>query len=75
MEYIKVKDKDHLARDMNSNGIVNFDMDGYEKYIDNYKRVYSESQKIKNLESEMSEIKDNLNEIKTLLRNLANGSR
>jgi len=74
MEYIKVKDKDHLARDMNSNGIVNFDKDGYKQYVENYKRVYSQTQKIKNLESEMSEIKDDLNEIKSLLRNLANGS-
>jgi hypothetical protein len=74
MEYIKVKDKNHLARDTNSKGIVNFDMDGYEKYIENYKRVYSETQKIKNLENDVSEIKNDLNEIKTLLRNLANGS-
>lgn len=74
MDYIKVKDKNHLARDTNSNGIVNFDSDGYEKYIENYKRVYNESKKIKNLEDEMSEIKNDLDEIKTLLRNLANGS-
>jgi hypothetical protein len=74
MDYIKVKDKDHLARDTNSNGIVNFDISGYEKYVENYKRVYDESQKIKYLENEMSEIKSDLNEIKNLLRNLSNGS-
>jgi acyl-[acyl carrier protein]--UDP-N-acetylglucosamine O-acyltransferase len=74
MDYIKVKDKDHLARDINSNGIVNFDQDGYNKYIENYKRVYNESQKIKSLENDVNEIKNDLSEIKTLLRNLANGS-
>jgi acyl-[acyl carrier protein]--UDP-N-acetylglucosamine O-acyltransferase len=74
MDFIRVKDKDHLARDMNSNGIVNFDIDGYQQYTENYKRVYSETQKIKNLENEMSDIKNDLNEIKNLLRNLTNGS-
>lgn len=74
MDYIKVKDKNHLARDMNSNGIVNFDVDGYKQYEENYKRVYNETQKIKNLENDVNEIKSDLNEIKTLLRNLANGS-
>jgi acyl-[acyl carrier protein]--UDP-N-acetylglucosamine O-acyltransferase len=75
MDYIKVKDKDHLARDINSNGIVNFDVDGYNQYAENYKRVYNESQKIKNLENEVSEIKSDLNEIKTLLRNFVNESK
>ena len=74
MDYIKVKDKNHLARDINSNGIINFDMEGYKQYEDNYKRVYSETQKIKNLENEMGQNKNDLNEIKNLLRNLANGS-
>jgi acyl-[acyl carrier protein]--UDP-N-acetylglucosamine O-acyltransferase len=74
MDYIRVKDKNNLARDMNSNGIVNFDMNGYEQYAENYKRVYSETQKIKNLENEVGEIKNDLNEIKNLLRNLVNGS-
>jgi acyl-[acyl carrier protein]--UDP-N-acetylglucosamine O-acyltransferase len=74
MDYIRVKDKNHLARDINSNGIVNFDMDGYNQYAENYKRVYGETQKIKNLENEMNEIKNDLNEIKNLLRNLTNGS-
>jgi acyl-[acyl carrier protein]--UDP-N-acetylglucosamine O-acyltransferase len=75
MDYIKVKDKDHLARDINSNGIVNFDVDGYNQYAENYKRVYNETQKIKNLENEVSEIKSDLNEIKTLLRNFVNESK
>jgi acyl-[acyl carrier protein]--UDP-N-acetylglucosamine O-acyltransferase len=74
MDYVKVKDKNHLARDMNSNGIVNLDQKGYEDYIENYKRIYNESKRIKSLENEMSEIKSSLTEIKNLLRNLTNGS-
>lgn len=74
MDYIRVKDKNHLARDLNSNGIVNFDMDGYNQYVENYKRVYNESRRIKILENDVSDIKSDLNEIKNLLRSLANGS-
>ena len=29
MSYLKVKDKDHLLRDVNSNGIVNTDENEY----------------------------------------------
>lgn len=74
MDYIKVKDKDYLLRDIFSNGIISNDDQGYQAYVENYKRAYNESKKIKNLESQMSEVKSDLNEIKNLLRNLANGS-
>jgi hypothetical protein len=75
MEYIKVKDKDHLVRDSYSNGIVNTDIDSYNAYINNYKKTYAESQKIKNLENDMNKIKDDLTEIKNLLRNFTHESR
>lgn len=74
MDYIKVKDKDHLVRDCHSNGIVSTDIDGYNSYIQSYKKAYNESQRIKSLESDVSEMKNDLNEIKNLLRSLANGS-
>ena len=74
MEYIKVKDKDHLVRDSYSNGIVNTDTDSYNAYMQSYKKAYIEAQKIKNLENDVNEIKSDLNEIKNLLRNLANES-
>lgn len=68
--YIKVKDREKLARDRDSNAIVNLDYDDYAVYIENYNRVLSEKQKIQKLESEVSTIKDDLNEIKDLLRSL-----
>lgn len=71
MEYIKVKDKDHLERDSYSNAIVNTDIDSYNAYVQSYKKAYIESQKIKNLESDVNEIKNDLSEIKELLRNLS----
>lgn len=74
MDYIKVKDKDHLVRDVYSNAIVNVDMDAYNVYVENYKQRYNETQRIENLEGDVSEIKNNLKEIKNLLRSLINGS-
>jgi hypothetical protein len=74
MDYIKVKDKDYLLRDVNSNGIVNNDFENYKKYVDSYKQKISETSKIKKLETEVSSIKKDLNEIKILLMNIANGS-
>ena len=74
MDYIKVKDKDHLVRDVYSNAIVNVDMDAYNSYIENYKQKYNESQRIQNLEGDVNEIKNDLDEIKNLLRSLVNGS-
>ena len=74
MNYIKVKDKDYLLRDIESNGIINSDDIGYQAYVENYKRTYNESKRINTLENDVSEIKNDLNEIKNLLRNLANES-
>lgn len=74
MTYIKVKDKDYLLRDSYSNGIVNSDLESYNVYVQNYKKAYGETQKIKKLENDVNDIKNELGEIKNLLRRLANGS-
>jgi wobble nucleotide-excising tRNase len=74
MEYIKVKDRDHLVRDTYSNGLVNTDIDGYNKYVASYQTRHKDAQKIKNMEEEISSIKNDLNDIKNLLRSIANGS-
>ena len=70
MEYIKVKDKDHLVRDSFSNGIVSTDIEGYNHYVENYKKNYNSQQKIKSLENDVNHIKDDINEIKLLLQQL-----
>ena len=71
MDYIKVKDKDHLIRECYSNGIVNTDIDSYNAYVQNYKNKYNDSRRIKDLEKNVDEIKSDLSEIKELLRNLS----
>lgn len=74
MDLIKVKDKNGLYRDEKNNAIINMNQNEYESYIESYKKVYSEKQRIKNLEKDVNTIKDDLTEIKNLLRGLANGS-
>ena len=68
--YIKVKDREKLARDRESNAIVNLDYDDYAAYVENYNRVLSEKQRIQNLESNVANMQNDLNEIKDLLRRL-----
>jgi hypothetical protein len=74
MDYIKVKDKNYLLRNSETNAIINTDIKGYEEYESNYKRLFAQNQRISNLENNVDLIKNDLNEIKNLLRNLANGS-
>jgi len=74
MNLIPVENKDGLYRDKSNNAIINMDKSEYESYVDSYKKVYNDKQKINRLETDVKNIKDDLDEIKTLLRNLANGS-
>lgn len=72
MDYIKVKDKDNLLRDINSNGIVNTDEESYAVYLDSYKRRLNSVKRVEKLEDQVNEIKDDISEIKNLLLNLVN---
>jgi len=74
MENVKVKGKDHLVRNIETNAIINTDVNGYEEYEKNYRRIYNQNKRIDEVEKNLSKIKDDMDEIKQLLRNLANGS-
>lgn len=74
MDHVRVKDKNHLVRNENTNAIINTDVSGYIEYENNYKRLYNQNKRIEQVEKNVNEIKSDLNEIKNLLRNLANGS-
>lgn len=74
MENVKVKGKDHLVRNIETNAIINKDVNGYEEYEKNYRRIYNQNKRIDEVEKNLSKIKDDMDEIKQLLRNLANGS-
>ena len=63
MNHIKVKDQDHLYRDVNSGAIINTDNSAFEKY----KRS---KLKFQNMEHELNYLKGEISEIKGLLKQL-----
>ena len=63
MNHLKVKDNDHLYRDVNSGAIINTDNSAFEKY----KRS---KLKFQNMEHELNYLKGEISEIKNLLKQL-----
>ena len=74
MDYVKVKDNEHLIRNTNSNRIVNTNKSEYEEYITRRKLKKSEKNKVDNLERDISTLRNEITEIKDLLRSLVNGN-
>lgn len=72
MTYLKVKDKDHLIRDINSNAIINTDEIEYKNYVNNYIRQLNSKNKLENLQNQVDEIKGDVKEIKDLILKLLN---
>ena len=72
MDYVKVKDNEHLIRNTNSNCIVNTNKSEYEEYITRRKLKKSEKNKVDNLERDISTLRDEITEIKDMLRSLVN---
>lgn len=75
MNYLKVKEHNDLFRDPYTNSIINVNMTEYQQYLTRKSKKEEETQKINNLESDISSLKQDLDEIKSLLRDLANGSK
>ena len=63
MNHLKVKDQDHLYRDVDSCAIINTDNSAFEKY----KRS---KLKFQNMEHELNYLKGEISEIKGLLKQL-----
>ena len=74
MDYVKVKDHDHLMRNTQSNCIVNTNKAEYEEYLTRRKLKKSEKNKVDNLERDISTLSNEITEIKDLLRSLVNGN-
>tara|TARA_B100001094_G_scaffold307374_1_gene339018 strand:+ start:2088 stop:2300 length:213 start_codon:yes stop_codon:yes gene_type:complete len=63
MNHLKVKDSDHLYRDVNSGAIINTDRSSFEKYK-------KSTQKFRNMEQELDFMKSEISEIKSLLKQI-----
>ena len=74
MDYIKVKDNEHLISNTKSNCIVNTNKAEYEEYMTRRKLKKSEKSKVDNLERDISTLRSEITEIKDLLRSLVNGN-
>ena len=72
MDYVKVKDHDHLMRSTQSNCIVNTNKAEYDEYLTRRKLKKSEKNKVDNLERDISTLRDEITEIKDMLRSLVN---
>ena len=72
MDYVKVKDHDHLIRNTRSNCIVNTNKAEYEEYVTRRKLKKSEKNKVENIERDISTLRNEITEIKDLLRSLVN---
>jgi polyhydroxyalkanoate synthesis regulator phasin len=74
MEFIKVKDNEHLIKNTKSNFIVNTNKSEYDEYIARRKLKQSEKNKVDNLERDISTLRNEITEIKDMLRSLVNGN-
>ena len=63
MDHLKVKDQDHLYRDVNTGAIINTDRSSFEKYK-------KSRQKFQNMEHELDFVKSEISEIKSLLKQI-----
>ena len=74
MDTYKIEGNKDLARDPQTNAVVNVNDSDYNQYI-SVRRTKTEKDKvIDNLEGELSDLKSEMNEIKSLLKELVNGN-
>jgi len=64
-----------LARDPQTNAILNVNDLDYQQYLSTRKVKSEKNQKVQTIEQEVASMKDDIDEIKSLLKELLNGSR
>ena len=64
-----------LARDPNTNNIINVNKVSYEHYIASRNAKNEKNQKVQTMEEDLANVKSELDEIKSLLKELINGSK
>ena len=74
MDTYKLDGNKDLARDPQTNAIVNVNDSDYNQYISVRRTKTQKNKVIDNLEGELSDLKSEMNEIKSLLKELVNGN-
>jgi len=75
MEYYGVEGHADLARDPETNSIVNVNSFEYEQYVSRRKVKDKKNQKVQNIEEKVASMKSDIDEIKSILKELLNGSK
>ena len=75
MDIYTEKGHKDLARDPNTNNIVNVNKVSYEHYIASRNAKNEKNQKVQTMEEDLANVKSELDEIKSLLKELINGSK
>ena len=73
MELHQVKNQSDLARNIESNSIVNKNTKEFEKYITRRQMRSKSHDRVDVMENDLSRLKGEINEIKNLFRELVNG--
>jgi len=75
MEFYEMKGHKDLARDPETNAIINVNGLDYSQYLSTKSIKNEKNQKIHTMEQDLANVKGELNEIKSLLKELLHGSR
>ena len=75
MDFYELKGNKDLARDPETNAILNVNGLDYQQYLETRKVKSEKNQTVQNMEQELANVKSDINEIKSLLKELLNGSR
>lgn len=75
MERYGVEGHADLARDPQTNSIINVNKFDYEQYVSRRAVKNEKNQKVQSIEEEVANMKSDIDEIKSLLKELLNGSR
>ena len=75
MDFYGLEGHKDLARDPETNAIINVNSMEYQQYLSRREVKSEKSQKAQTMEDEVANIKGEIDEIKSLLKELLNGSR
>tara|TARA_Y100000992_G_scaffold207239_1_gene141877 strand:- start:198 stop:422 length:225 start_codon:yes stop_codon:yes gene_type:complete len=74
MEFYEMKGNKDLARDPETNAIINVNTLEYTQYLSRRDVKTEKNQKVQTMEEDLANVKSELNEIKSLLKELLHGS-
>jgi hypothetical protein len=75
MEFYEMEGHKDLARDPETNAIINVNSLEYSQYLSRLNVKTEKNQKVQTIEEDLANVKGELNEIKLLLKELLHGSR